>query len=263
MIPFCAALILSAGASLAQDADAIARIEVLPGWRTAAGTQMAALRLTLAPGWKTYWRSPGDAGIPPIFDWSGSVNVGIAKVHWPVPEVFHLNGMRSIGYTDQVILPVELSVTDPGQPVQLSGFVDMGVCEDVCVPVSLTFDATLQADGRRDPAIAAALVDQPLTEAEANVGSVTCTTEPSRSGLRLTTTMAVPRTGADEIVVIEAGDPHIWVSEAETSREGDQLIASADLVNVSGNAFVLNRSAVRITVLGSDRAVDIQGCTGG
>ena len=51
---------------------AVADVSILPGWRTAAGTHMTALRVKLAPGWKTYWRAPGDAGIPPRFDWTGT-----------------------------------------------------------------------------------------------------------------------------------------------------------------------------------------------
>ena len=55
--------------------DDVLQATLLPGWQTASGSHMAAVDLTLAPGWKTYWRSPGDAGIPPRFDWSGSKNV--------------------------------------------------------------------------------------------------------------------------------------------------------------------------------------------
>ncbi len=223
---------------------------------------MAGLQLTLAPGWHTYWRAPGDAGIPPHFDWSGSENLSAVQVHWPTPEVFDLNGMRSIGYVDQIVLPIELTTTGTG-PVHLRGQIDIGVCDEVCVPASLTIDTTLPADGPRSPNLAAALVDQPMTEAEAHVGPVTCQTEPTDDGLRLTTRISVPQMGDAETVVIEAGDPRVWVSEPTVNRNGDTLRATADLVQVDGDAFALNRSAVRITVLGSHSAVDIQGCTGG
>src|SRR6056297_1113481 len=86
----------SAHAEAAMPADVV-RAEVLPGWTTGAGTRMAALRLTLAPGWKTYWRAPGDAGIPPAFDWSGSRNLKGVAFHWPAPDVFQSYGIRTIG----------------------------------------------------------------------------------------------------------------------------------------------------------------------
>ncbi|MFY8145805.1 MAG: protein-disulfide reductase DsbD domain-containing protein, partial [Rhodobacter sp.] len=83
----CLALVLALAClshpARAMTQDDLLSAEVLPGWRTEQGTHMAALRLTLAPGWKTYWRSPGDAGIPPLFNWSGSQNLSGVRVHWP------------------------------------------------------------------------------------------------------------------------------------------------------------------------------------
>ncbi|MEM9552608.1 MAG: protein-disulfide reductase DsbD domain-containing protein, partial [Pseudomonadota bacterium] len=76
----------------------VVQVEVLDGGETAHGTVMTALRLTLADGWKTYWRAPGDAGIPPSFNWRGSRNVGEVAITWPTPQVFNDYGMRSIGY---------------------------------------------------------------------------------------------------------------------------------------------------------------------
>ena len=60
-----------------------ARMEILDGGMTARGTYMAALHLTLSDGWKTYWRAPGDAGIPPRLDWRGSRNLGDVAITWP------------------------------------------------------------------------------------------------------------------------------------------------------------------------------------
>lgn len=249
-------------AVLAQSADDVIKLEVLPGWDTDHGTHMAGLRLTMAPGWKTYWRAPGDAGIPPAFDWSGSENIARAELHWPVPEVFHLNGMQSIGYSGQVVIPIELTPTAPGGATRLAGEVELGVCDEICVPVHLRFDAALPVTGQRNVAIATALVDRPLTADEAKVGTVSCAIEPSDEGLWVTAAVVMPSAGTDEVVVIEAGDPRVWVSEAETSRSGNTLTAKVEMIHVTGKAFALDRSALRITVLGSDEAVDISGCSG-
>ncbi len=258
--PLCVAL-LSATAVYSQDLGDIARLDVLPGWRTADDTHMAALSITLAPGWKTYWRAPGDAGIPPLFDWTGSENINAASLKWPTPDVFTINGLQSIGYHDRVIIPIELA-TGNG-PAHMKGQVQLGVCEEVCVPVTLDFDALLPAGGDRDPIITSALFDQPLSASDGDVSAATCSATPTDDGLRLTTTLTMPSTGVPETVVIEAGDPAVWVSETVSQRNGDRLTAVADLVQINGDAFALNRSAVRITVLGSDKAVDIQGCTAG
>jgi DsbC/DsbD-like thiol-disulfide interchange protein len=237
--------------------DDIAKLDILPGWRSGPDSHTAALRITLAPGWHTYWRAPGDAGIPPQFSWGGSENITGTTLHWPVPEVFTINGLRSIGYSEQVIIPVTFS-TAPG-PARLKGEVMLGVCEDICVPVLLTFDAELPATGARDPAILAALMDKP----EDDVGSASCAAAPSDDGLQVTTSIALPSTGSTEVVVIETGDPAIWVSEADSSRSGEVLTATVDMVQIDGASLMLDRSALRITVLGSDRAVDIQGCEAG
>ena len=158
-------------------------VEVLPGWRTPEGTHMAGLRFRLAPGWKTYWRAPGDAGIPPLFAWGGSQNVAGAVLHWPVPEVSYPNGMRTIGYADEVVIPVELTPSGPGAPLRLAGTVELGVCSDICMPMTLSFGADLPADGERDGAIVAALVDRPLTPGEAGVSSALCHAVPTDGGL--------------------------------------------------------------------------------
>ena len=78
---------------------------------------MAGVRIALDKGWKTYWRSPGDAGIPPSLNFADSQNVARVTVHWPTPEIFDQNGLRSVGYDDELILPLEITPADPSQPV--------------------------------------------------------------------------------------------------------------------------------------------------
>ena len=233
--------------------DDVVRVEVLPGWVTAQGTYMTALRLTLAPGWKTYWRSPGDAGIPPLITVTGG-GVEAVAFHWPTPDVFDQNGMRSIGYHDALVLPVEVSGKGA---TRFTGTLDIGVCDDICVPAQLMFDAPL-ADGPRNPVIVGALVDQPQT-----AGHATCRITPAADGLQLDATLTLPATGTAEALVIEAGDPQIWVSEPQIARSGDTVTARAMMVRGAGGAFAFDRSAVRFTLLGSDRAIEVRGCTAG
>lgn len=109
----------------------VAAFDILPGWRTAEGTHMTALRIRLDPGWKTYWRAPGEAGIPPRFDWSGSRNIASVRFHWPAPQVFRQNGMRALGYQGELILPIELVPSVPGGAITMRTEVELGICEDV------------------------------------------------------------------------------------------------------------------------------------
>ncbi|WP_428544266.1 protein-disulfide reductase DsbD domain-containing protein [Profundibacter sp.] len=262
----CSLLLIAPALAAAQSGSVpkdVLKLTVLPGWRTTTGTHMAALKIQMKPGWKTYWRAPGDGGIPPQFDWSGSSNIRSVQFHWPRPEVTNTNGMRTIVYHNEVIVPVEFTPAKPGQPLTLMGRVDLGVCNDICVPYSTSFSATLSADmTKADPVIRAALAKQPMSAAKAGVRRATCAIEPISDGLRVTATITMPSTGANEVTVIEAPDQNIWVAEASSVRSGNTLTAITEMVPPSNAPFMLDRSKIRITVMGSKRAVDIQGCTG-
>lgn len=258
-----AVLVLASLASpaRAQSFDNVVQLDVLPGWRNNDGSHTAALRISLNPGWKTYWRAPGDAGIPPQISWQGSRNVADITVVWPTPTVFNQNGMRSIGYTDSLILPVVIKPKKTGSPVRLKAVLDIGVCRDICVPQTLRVKAKLPDVGARDARISAALVDQPLTASEAGVVGVTCAMRPIKDGISLTAQIQMPTAGADEIVVIETGNPELWVAEAASQRQSGTLVATTELMHVQDLPFMLDRSALRFTVLGNHHAVDIIGCS--
>lgn len=245
----------------AQTLSDILSAELLPGWKTATGTHMAAIRLTLSQGWKTYWRSPGDAGIPPEFDWRGSDNVKAVHLHWPTPEVFSFNGMQTIGYARELVLPVEVWPKDADRAVRLETAVDLGVCRDICVPASLTLSADLRAPGQSDDAaIRSALKARPATPAEAGVRGHHCDMTPAAEGLTLRATIDLPPVGPDEVVVIETADSSVWVAEPVTHRNGRLLVAHTDLVARDRQPFAMSRSDITITVLGGGRAVEISGC---
>ncbi len=248
------------GAARATPPTEVVVVSLLPGWKTERGTQMAAIQFALAPGWKTYWRSPGDAGIPPIFNWSGSQNLAGVAIHWPRPHVFTVNGMQSIGYKHELVLPIEMTPIDPGKPILLHAEIDLGVCRDICVPAAVTFATEIVTTGRPDPAVRAALADRPATGSEAGLTQIGCVVEPIEDGLRITASLLLPSTGGAETVVFEPRSGAVWVSEADVTRKDGLLTASADLVSDGGGPFALDRGAMTVTVLGDTRAVEISGC---
>ena len=258
----CCALATSATAQDRFESPVIA--DVLPGWVQADGSRMAALRLTLEPGWKTYWRAPGDAGIPPSFDWSASRNLASATITWPSPQVFDQNGMRSVGYEGTLVIPVRIEASQTDAPVQLRVDMELGVCSDICIPYAVQFDHPLEATTQTPtPAIAAAMAHQPYSADEAGVRAAVCIVSPTSDGLQIEARVTMPSAGGDEYMVIEPGPGDIWVSEAKTKRYGNDVVAISEMVNVTGGPITLDRSAIRLTVLGSKFAVDIQGCTSG
>jgi DsbC/DsbD-like thiol-disulfide interchange protein len=254
---------LCAGPAGAFDLSAVLEAEIRPGWRTAEGTHMAALHLRLADGWKTYWRAPGEAGIPPRFDWSGSRNVTEVRLHWPRPIVFETLGQRSIGYAGELVLPVELTLRDGGQPVEVAVRVDLGVCETICVPATVILAGRLGAGGSPDPRIEAALAARPHQARAAGLTGVACAVDPIADGLRVTARLDLPPLGSKEVAVFELSDATIWISEADSRREGGRLTAAAEMVAPSGAPFALDRSDLRITVLGEGRAAELRGCPAG
>jgi DsbC/DsbD-like thiol-disulfide interchange protein len=111
--------------------------------------RLAGVQIRLAPGWKTYWRSPGDSGVPPTFDWSGSKNLKSAEVLFPAPHRFADAGGTAIGYSDEVVFPVRITPERADEPVELKLNLAYGVCKTLCVPSeeSLTLELPAQGGG--------------------------------------------------------------------------------------------------------------------
>ncbi|MGE0564011.1 MAG: protein-disulfide reductase DsbD domain-containing protein [Pseudolabrys sp.] len=135
--------------SWAQDLHSAVRLIAGSG-TTDAGQLRAGVEIKMKPGWKTYWRYPGDAGVPPRFDFSGSTNLATAKVLWPAPHVFTDESGKSIGYKDGILFPLSVTPRQQGKPVTVKLKIDYGVCEKLCVPaqgeVSITLDGKTRAN---------------------------------------------------------------------------------------------------------------------
>ncbi len=255
-----AIFLLLATPALATTQDDVLSATLLPGWQMENGAQMAAMELTLAPGWKTYWRSPGDAGIPPSFDWSESENVKSVRIHWPAPDVFETNGLQTIGYHERLVLPLEITAVDPSRPIRLSVEVQLGVCDEICLPAALDLTSDLTRPGAPDASIKASLAQRATPAREAGVTGVSCLVDPISDGLRLTARVRLPDPGLPEVVAFETSDRSVWVAPAITQREGGELVAMTELVAPDGTPFALDRSDVTLTILAAGGAVEVRGC---
>lgn len=100
----------------------------------ADGAWPVGVEIALADGWKTYWRMPGESGVPPEFDWTGSSNLGTAEVSFPAPARFTDAGGETIGYKHRVVFPVRVMPKSEGEPVDLRLTLHYAVCKDICVP---------------------------------------------------------------------------------------------------------------------------------
>ena len=124
------------------DARSAARL-VAGSQRAADGALRAGLEIRLKAGWHTYWRYPGDAGVPPKFDFASSQNLKRAEVLWPVPQRLVEAGGTTLGYSSDVIFPVRLEPVDAKKPVVLRVKLDYAICEKLCVPAEATVELTL------------------------------------------------------------------------------------------------------------------------
>jgi suppressor for copper-sensitivity B len=123
-------------------------------------TVTLGLEIKLEPGWKTYWRAPGEGGLPPRFDWGGSANLAGIAVSWPAPKRFEIGGMESVGYASHVILPLEARLARPGESLSLKLALRYAVCREICMLVeanlALDLPSAAQAGGRPQHASAIA-----------------------------------------------------------------------------------------------------------
>jgi DsbC/DsbD-like thiol-disulfide interchange protein len=115
--------------------DGHSAVRLLAGSRSGA-VLLGGIAVQLQPGWKTYWRTPGDSGVPPRFDFSKSENIEAVTVLWPAPAKFDDGaGGHSMGYHDQVVLPLRIVAKNADKPVMLRVGINYAVCEKICIPV--------------------------------------------------------------------------------------------------------------------------------
>lgn len=201
---FCAALVSCVITALvgttAQGADESpwnedvrSAIRLIAGSNKADGAELrAGIEVKLRPGWKTYWRYPGDSGVPPHFDFSGSENLKKADVLFPAPLLFTDETGQSLGYKDTVIFPVVVSPQQAGKPVRLRVKVDYAVCEKLCVPAEGRAELTLlTGDSKHNPV---------LTTAETRVPKHVTAAQLGLTAKRV-------NTGAKPSVMVELGAP--------------------------------------------------------
>src|SRR5271166_4005677 len=116
----------------------------------AAGGDLAGFEIRLKPGAITYWRDPGDSGLPPTFDFAGSDNVEAAEPLFPAPKrIKEADGGQAFGYDGGVIFPLRVHPRDAAKPVTLKLNADFAVCEKVCLPLLLRL--TRGRSRRRSP----------------------------------------------------------------------------------------------------------------
>ncbi len=110
----------------------------------------AALNIRMDEGWHSYWRTPGDSGLPPRFDWSGSENIESVNVLYPVPKRFDEYGLYTFGYAGDAVFPLQVNLKEPGKTAKLALALETMVCKDICIPQNLSVSLDIPAGAGED-----------------------------------------------------------------------------------------------------------------
>ena len=219
------------------------------------------IQLRLSPGWHTYWRTPGDAGIPPTIDWSGSANLAKAEIAWPAPQRLPpLGGLETVGYDDGVVLPVAATLAQPGAALHLHAELDYAACQNVCIPYHASLDLVvppgLARPGPQADLLAAARAAVPGAPEAAGLAlsdaAVAADGTGAVLGLRLTSTGAALH--APDLFVEGAGDgapgrPHVTLAAGGRSAVLDVPIRGIAAARIAG-------TGLRLTVIDGTRAAE-------
>ena len=249
--------------------EPLAQYRFLTGWSMEADSgvfHMAGIQISLADGWKTYWRAPGEFGLPPRLELLRSQNLGRLRMHFPRPSIYFENGIRTIGYANEVVFPLEVVPVDHQRPVGADLLFQIGICREVCIPVSFEIPLELlpRHDRRREE-IELALRNNPVSLDASDRSLVTaCRIESVETGNGYRITYEFEYTGPigpNSAAVFESpGDP-IWFSDATIrSPRSGRIAAMAEMSSLAGGAIPIRRSNIRITLISGKDYIEFNGC---
>src|ERR1700687_4132079 len=270
MVPIRAALGLAAAiaaSSLAIEAraedaspwqrDGHSAVRLLAGSRSGA-VLLGGIAVQLQPGWKTYWRTPGDSGVPPRFDFSKSENIEAVTMLWPAPAKFDDGaGGHSMGYHDQVVLPLRIVAKNADKPVTLRAGINYAVCEKICIPVEANAELGFTSvASTEDSALFAALdtVPKPATIGDPNPLTIR---DVKRDG-KANVLVDVTAPEAKDVSLFVEGPTPDWAlpvpKRVEDSPPGGRRFAF-ELDGLPPGASP-DGAALKLTLVGGDRAYE-------
>jgi len=246
----------------AQDAspwqrDGHSAVRLLAGSRSGA-VLMGGIAFQLEPGWKTYWRTPGDSGVPPRFDFSKSENIEAVTVLWPAPTKFDDGaGGYSLGYHNQVVLPLRIVAKNADKPVTLRADINYAVCEKLCIPVEASAElAIASVASTEDSALFAALdtVPKPANFGDPNPLTIRDVKRDGKSTVLVD--VAVPDTRAVNLFV--EGPTPDWALPVPRLLEHSPPGVKRFVFELEGLPPGTNPdgAALKLTLVGGDRAYE-------
>jgi DsbC/DsbD-like thiol-disulfide interchange protein len=214
---------------------------------------LAGIEMALDPGFKTYWRNPGESGLPPRFDWSGSENVAAIDIRWPAPSRTEDAADIAYVYNQGVVLPVLVKPEDPNKPVRLALSLDYGICKDICIPARASMSATLTREGPQRAALEEALAAVPRPQALGAKGDLSIVAvEPlggDKPGFR-----AVVRAPAGHRPVLFAEGPDDWYLSTSPADDANRFTVTVEDKPKDASGPV----PVRLTLVAGGQAIEAE-----
>lgn len=254
--------LISIKSVLSKEFSEVLELELLKGWRNNNGIHYGGLKVKLKSGWKTYWRHPGETGFVPVFDWTGSQNLSMAKVIWPNPKKFNDEGMMTLGYEDFVILPIEFTPLNAGKLIKAKLNITLGICEKLCIPVARSLTIKLRASQTAiDQDIIEYLDKAPQLMLKNEFKSIKCDFKAEGKNLIFSADIGFSKDHFPiETALVELPDSNIWFSIPDIEQSANYLKIFAKGEKSGVETFVLSRKGISITLIGKNEGSLIQGC---
>ena len=236
-------------------------VDIIRGWRQSDDIHIAAINIKLEDGWKTYWRVPGIGGIAPILNWEKSKNIKNISQIWPTPNIYNEYGLQTIGYKDELLLPLQIQPIDKKQPIHLSITIDFGICSDVCVPIQTAVEERLPertSIGKKN--ILDTLEKAILPGNKSPFKIVKCNIVPIKDGFAVNaffeglTSFDKDTLGVVEYPVKQNG----WINQKASLISSNQLSVHAIVYNKS--IHFIDRSDLTLTIFTKNKAFEFDGC---
>jgi len=220
----------------------------------------AGVEIRLDVGWKTYWREPGDSGVPPTFDFSGSENVKSVTVQWPAPERFPDGaGGNSIGYVGRIVLPLRVVAQDPAKHSSVHLKLNYAVCGNLCVPAEAMLELVLSGDGAEETALEKEELRVPRRVAPGpgkGFGVISAHREPGGEHERVVVEVAAPKDAPLDLFV-EGPTPDWSLPLPEPSgSDGEQRRFTFDLDGLPPGASAKDVT-LTFTAVSGDDAIEV------
>jgi DsbC/DsbD-like thiol-disulfide interchange protein len=244
------------GTALAQEASGWAegfhsRARLVSGGSVGAD-QWAGVEIVLDRGYKTYWREPGESGLPPRFDWTASTNAAIIDLRWPAPTRTEDAAGVTHTYSQRVVFPVRVQAADTGKPVDLQLTMEYGVCKEICIPAQASLALTLgTGEGGLRPTLEQALARVPRPQAVAAVGPLSIIAIGRQPGDKPT---YLVEARSPEGAMLFAEGPESWYLSTSAVEPGNRFTVMVDEKPKGAGGPI----RLRLTLVAGDDAVETE-----